>query len=110
MYRVDEAQHLEPRLLWHLHQGEGPVLGAAVHAGHEIRAELLPYLAIEESTRLREEDPYTDYWTQDCDTSLVTRRSRFEIDLNRPAEQAICVQPEDCWNLRVWKTPMTEGP
>lgn len=95
--------HRDPKILWHLHEGDGPLLGLAVHAGHEIRPELLSWLAIDEPTRFREEDPYTDYWTLAFDTQLLTRRSRFEVDLNRPVGEAICVQPEDCWNLGVWK-------
>lgn len=95
--------HQHPKILWHLHEGDGPLLGLAVHAGHEIRPELLSWLAIDEATRFREEDPYTDYWTLAFDTQLLTRRSRFEVDLNRPVGEAVCVQPEDCWNLRVWK-------
>ena len=93
----------EHGLLWHIHRGEGPVVGLAVHAGHEIRPDLWPYLAIDEDTRLREEDPYTDYWTLACGTQIITRRSRFEVDLNRTESEAICIEPEECWNLRVWK-------
>jgi N-formylglutamate deformylase len=93
----------DPKILWHLHEGDGPLLALAVHAGHEIRPELLSWLAIDEPTRFREEDPYTDYWTLAFDTQLLTRRSRFEVDLNRPVDQAVCVQPADCWNLHVWK-------
>lgn len=96
----------DPKILWHFHEGDGPLLGLAVHAGHEIRPELLPWLAIDEATRFREEDPYTDYWTLALDSQLLTRRSRFEVDLNRPASEAICVQPGDCWNLQVWKGPI----
>lgn len=98
----------DPKILWHLHEGNGPLLGLAVHAGHEIRPELLSWLAIDEDTRFREEDPYTDYWTLAFDTQLLTRRSRFEVDLNRPIEEAVCVQPEDCWNLHVWKEGIPE--
>ena len=93
----------DPKILWHLHEGDGPLLGLAVHAGHEIRPELLSWLAIDEATRFREEDPYTDYWTMAFDTQLLTRRSRFEVDLNRRIDHAVCIQPEDCWNLHVWK-------
>lgn len=96
------------QLLWHLREGDGPTVGVAVHAGHEVRGELLPCLAIDEATRLREEDPYTDYWTLACHSQIITRRSRFEVDLNRPIDQAICVQPGDCWNLRVWKDPISD--
>lgn len=98
----------DPKRLWHLHKGDGPTLGLAVHAGHEIRPDLLPLMRIDEATRLREEDPYTDYWTLACHSQLLTRRSRFEIDLNRDPSAAICIQPEDCWNLDVWKEPVDE--
>ena len=99
----------EPAILWHWHEGAGPTLGVAVHAGHEMRPELIPYLAIDELTRVREEDPYSDYWTLACSNRLLTRRSRFEIDLNRERSHAICVQPEDCWNLRIWNQPISES-
>jgi len=92
----------EAKILWHCHPGNGPTIGLAVHAGHEIRTELLPYLAIDEPIRIREEDPYTDFWTFACDHQIITRRSRFEVDLNRPRADSICVQPGDCWNLNVW--------
>lgn len=97
----------EPKVLWHIHRGDGPVLGIAVHAGHEMRPELLPSLAIDEVARVREEDPYTDYWTGACDNQIITRRSRFEVDLNRSREMSICVHPEDCWNLEVWSASIS---
>ena len=31
------------------------------------------------------------------------RRSRFEVDLNRPREEAVYRVPEDCWGLDVWR-------
>ncbi|MHA1559646.1 MAG: N-formylglutamate amidohydrolase [Alphaproteobacteria bacterium] len=99
MRRVD----LEPDKLWRVKLGDGPLVGLAVHAGHGVRAGLRPALAVVEETRLREEDPFTDRIAALCGTQVVTFRSRFEVDLNRPAAEAICVQPEDCWNLRVWK-------
>jgi N-formylglutamate amidohydrolase len=104
-----EGIGLEPKILWHEHLGEGPTLGLALHAGHEMRSELLPGLAIDETERVREEDPYTDYWTQACHNQIITRRSRFEVDLNREREESICIQPQDCWNLQVWKTPIGQA-
>lgn len=98
---MDALSH-DPKILWHYQPGNGPTIGLAVHAGHEIRPELLPYLAIDEASRIREEDPYTDFWTLACDHQIITRRSRFEVDLNRAADDAICIQPADCWNLKVW--------
>ncbi len=96
----------DPKLLWHVAMGEGPTIGVAAHAGHEMRPELLAHLAIDESTRIREEDPYTDYWTLACHSQIIARRSRFEADLNRTLDAAVCVQPEDCWNLKVWDKPI----
>lgn len=86
-----------------------PLIATAIHHGHLMRNELLPYLAIDEATRLREEDPYTGCWTRIADTRVVMMRSRFEVDLNRPPEKAIYQQPEDAWGLRVWKSPLPVG-
>ena len=94
---------LEPKLLHHIHEGDGPTVGVAVHAGHEIRPDLLRLLELDEIGRLREEDPFTDFFTFACDTQVMARRSRFEVDLNRARDQALCVRPEDCWGLEVWK-------
>ncbi len=81
-------------------------MGVALHAGHQIRGDLMPQLALSESTRLREEDPYTDYWTQACPTRLLVSPSRFQVDLNRPLEEAVYRTPEDSWGLRVWRGPL----
>lgn len=72
-----------------------------------MRPELLPSLAIDEVARVREEDPYTDYWTGACNSQIIARRSRFEVDLNRSREMSVCVRPEDCWNLDVWKSTIS---
>ena len=40
-------------------------------------------------------------WTS-C-TIILPLRSRFEVDLNRPREKAVYIQPEDAWGLYVWK-------
>jgi N-formylglutamate amidohydrolase len=74
-----------------------------------MRPELIPFLAIDEQTRIREEDPFTDYWAEACPSHIIARRSRFEVDHNRHIDQAICVQPSDCWNLTIWKQPIPES-
>jgi len=89
---------------WEWHEGNGPVIGIALHAGHEIRRDLQPILAIDEETRLREEDPYTDRWARCCDAWVVVNRSRFELDLNRPQDQAIYCTPDQSWGLKVWSS------
>lgn len=80
----------------------GPVMISAVHAGHTIRRSLRPWLVIPEEERLREEDPLTDYFLPAGDTIVRANRSRFEFDLNRAADQAVTVDPEDTWGLKIW--------
>jgi N-formylglutamate deformylase len=83
--------------------GAGQMVWTAVHAGHELRAGLLDVVALDPSTRLREEDPFTDRMLGECGTRVVVRRSRFEVDLNRPREQAVYRVPDEAFGLDVWK-------
>jgi hypothetical protein len=89
--------------LWIEHEGEGPLMATAIHAGHEVRRELLPLMALEEFERAHEEDPYTDYWVKVVPTWFVPTHSRFEVDLNRPRDEAVYETPEMAWGLHVWK-------
>lgn len=90
---------------WTIHRGEGPLVAAAIHDGHGVRAELAPLLAIDGAERRREEDPHTGLWTEAAPTAIIVHRSRFEVDLNRPRERAVYLAPEDAWGLRVWRQP-----
>lgn len=94
--------------IWLEHQGEGPVFATAIHAGHNIRNELLPLLALDEATRLREEDPYTDRWVNVVPGWIVMTRSRFEVDLNRERDEAVYRSPEMAWGLHLWKAPLSD--
>ncbi len=94
---------------WELRRGPGPLIGVALHAGHNLRSEIVPLLAIDEAGRFREEDPYSDYWTLACGTQLLTLRSRFEVDLNRPRDEAVYRSPQDAWGHRIWKEPPSEA-
>jgi N-formylglutamate deformylase len=85
--------------------GDGPLVAVALHSGHAVRRDVAPTLALSPRERLREEDPFTDRWTQIGDVRIVSDRSRFEVDLNRPREKAVYMTPEDAWGLRVWKRP-----
>ncbi len=96
---------LDIGLLWEMRRGSGPLLGVALHAGHNLRSEVVPLLAITEEQRFREEDPYSEYWTQVCGTQLLTLRSRFEVDLNRPRDQAVYRSAEESWGIQVWTYP-----
>jgi N-formylglutamate amidohydrolase len=79
------------------------VVAAAIHAGHDLRPEVADLLALDEATRLREEDPYTDRIAACCGSSVVAHRSRFEVDLNRERHEAVYRTAEESWGLQVWR-------
>ena len=66
-------------------------------------------MALDDATRRREEDPYTDRLIRGLCTQLVVHRSRFEVDLNRPREQAVYLTPDDAWGLDVWNDELPES-
>ena len=72
-----------------LSEGDGPIVATAIHDGHAVRPEVAELLALDSATRLREEDPFTGRLAAVAPTYLVALRSRFEIDLNRPRDQAV---------------------
>ena len=94
--------------LWKIVEGKDCVVAAALHDGHELRREVADRIALPESHRLREEDPFTALWAQVATTTLVPRRSRFEVDLNRPSDRAVYLSPDDAWGLEVWGEPPPE--
>jgi N-formylglutamate amidohydrolase len=89
--------------LWKLTVGDNPLVATAIHNGHDTREEIAELLALDESSRLREEDPFTGEWTVIAGTQFVAFRSRFEVDLNRQREKAVYINPEDAWGLNIWK-------
>ncbi len=90
--------------LWLIERGDLPLVATALHDGHALRAEVAHLLALDEPTRLREEDPFTGPWTAVAPNRIVPRRSRFEVDLNRVRENAVYLRPDDAWGLQVWTT------
>lgn len=80
----------------------GPVVATSVHAGHGLRPEIAEAMVLDEATRLREEDPFTDRIAAVVPDRALTSRSRFEADLNRPRREAVYRRPDDCWGLDVW--------
>ena len=84
-------------------EGSSPLIATAIHDGHELRPEVAENVALDDATRLREEDPYTGLWTAVADNRIIVNASRFEMDLNRPRDKAIYVEPDDAWGLTVWK-------
>ena len=89
--------------------GPGPLVAAAVHDGHAVHPETLAHVALPEAERLREEDPFTGRLTAVAPTRIVGRRSRFEIDLNRPPERAVYRTPDDAWGLDVWEAGVPDA-
>jgi N-formylglutamate amidohydrolase len=84
------------------------VIATAIHAGHELRPEVLAHTALDDETRRREEDPYTDLLTAIGAATVVAHRSRFEVDLNRAREQAVYRVPDDAWGLELWVEPLSD--
>ena len=71
------------RPAWSLTDSFVPVVATAIHAGHDLRPAVASCIALDDSTRLREEDPFTDRLTSVGGSTVVVHRSRFEVDLNR---------------------------
>lgn len=88
--------------------GDSPLLVTAIHNGHAIRPEVLPYLNLTEDQRLREEDPYTTEWLSISDSTIKINTSRFEVDINRQRDKCIYLSPEDAWGLDLWKKPLPQ--
>jgi N-formylglutamate deformylase len=89
-----------------LREGDGPVIAAAIHDGKRIRPGIAERLAIDEATRRREEDPFTGWLARIAPTWLIGLRSRFEVDLNRPREEAVYRDSEAAWGLDLWREPL----
>lgn len=83
-------------------KGNSLLVATAIHNGHRMRPELLPYCKLSETERLREEDPFTASWITVCENQIQVLPSRFEIDINRPREKAVYINPQDAWGLDVW--------
>lgn len=86
--------------------GRPAVVATAIHNGHEMRPEVDAHIALDPATRLREEDPFTDFFAAAFPDSAVVHRSRFEVDLNRPREIAVYADAEESWGLEVWSSPL----
>ncbi|MEA1972744.1 MAG: N-formylglutamate amidohydrolase [Candidatus Cloacimonadota bacterium] len=80
----------------------------AIHNGHEVRDELKDNFKIDDDTQLREEDPFTEYFTKVVANQIIVNTSRFEVDLNRNLEKCFYINPADAWGLEVHKTKPTD--
>jgi hypothetical protein len=89
-------------------RGPGPIVATAIHDGNDLRPEVAAAIALPDLDRLREEDPFTGQAVTGIATHVIAHRSRFEFDLNRAADSAIYLTPEQSWGLEVWKAPPGE--
>ena len=92
-----------------LHKGDMPLVAAAIHNGHALSDTIAELTALSEAERLREEDPFTGLWTGTAAKRIIAHYSRFQVDLNRPREKAVYLEPGDAWGMKVWKTNPTPG-
>ena len=88
---------------WTIRPGPGRIVATAIHDGHDLRPEVAEAVALGDAERLREEDPFTGQAVLDVPAHTIVHRSRFEFDLNRPADGAIYCTPEQSWGLELWK-------
>ena len=86
-----------------------PALVVAIHAGHNVREELLPLMQISEKDRLFEEDPATDRMIRGNENAIWGLDSRAEYDLNRPSEQAVPLTAEQFWGVQVYRVAPTDA-
>ena len=95
--------------IWRCDCADGPLVATAIHAGAEVRYDVRSRMVLERSMRYREEDPFTGDWAFMAPTRVVGLRSRFEVDLNRPREQAVYRLPENCWGLKVYEDELPDS-
>jgi hypothetical protein len=106
---VENEKSIDDIWWWRAAKGEGPVVATAIHDGHGLRDEVREVMALQDAERLREEDPFTGQAVAGIANHVVACRSRFEIDLNREADEAVYTCPEQCWGLQVWREAPDAG-
>lgn len=79
-------------------------MAVSLHSGHERSDEVARLQNVDDQTRWREEDPYTEQLTQVAPNRVVVTRSRFEVDLNRPRDRCVYLAPANAWGLTVWRS------
>lgn len=90
-------------IIWNVGDNDEPLVATAIHDGHRVRREVADLLHLSESDRLREQDPHTGTLAKRAKNHIIPGKSRFEVDLNRPRDKAVYVEPEDAWGMKVWK-------
>jgi N-formylglutamate deformylase len=93
---------------WMFTASDGPIIAAAIHAGHDLPPAVSRIQLLDSGTRRREEDPYIDGWATVAHRSIVVHRSRFHFDLDRPRDCTVYRGPTDAWGLEVWREPLPQ--
>lgn len=78
----------------------------AIHNGHQLREVLAKNCVLSERERLYEENPFTGEMISSMPITLIGLDSRYEYDLNRPAET--CVY-KDARGKPIWAEPLAEN-
>ena len=86
-----------------------PCVAIAIHAGHAVREELLPFVTLSEADRYYEEDPATDDFIADAPSRIWALDSRFEYDINRAPDRALPLKSEWVWGLEIYGELPPEG-
>ena len=94
---------------WTLQRSDDCIVATAIHDGHGLRSDCATRMCLGADERLREEDPHTGEAIKGIPTHLIVHRSRFEVDLNRGAEQAVYRTPDQSWGLQVWDTDLPDA-
>lgn len=85
-----------------------PLVGLALHGGHQVREEFQMKMAIEDLERRIEEGPATDDFITSFPIQMIALDSRYEYDLDRPREESVYLKPFQSWGKKVWRTPPTK--
>jgi len=83
-----------------------PYIATAIHAGKNVRDELVPLMKINAKERFFEEDPETNTLIQAAESAVWGLDSRSEYDLNRPEKEALPLTPEKFWGMQVYRAPL----
>ncbi len=81
-----------------------PAIATAIHAGHNVRSELLPFMNLSVSERMFEEDTATETMIEEMPNTVWGLESRAVYDLNRHPDIALPLTPKKFWGVRVYKS------
>ncbi len=86
-----------------VHFADSPFWAFAIHDGHQVDPTAEQFILLDETQRLREEDPYTASMVELPVNQLFVATSRFQLDVNRKVEDSVYLRPDQAWGLEVWR-------